>query len=48
MRKVTGFLALLMAGEIVAVGALFAACTNGRIGTQTYPFGSADSEGDIS
>jgi hypothetical protein len=47
MRKATVFLALLKAIEIVAVGALLAACTNGRVGTQTYPFGSADSDGDI-
>jgi hypothetical protein len=47
MRKATVFLALLTASEIVAVGALLAACTNGRVGTQIYPFGSADSDGDI-
>lgn len=48
MRKAQAlFLAVRRKSEIVAVGALLVAYTDGRIGTQIYPIGSADPDGDI-
>jgi hypothetical protein len=40
------FLALLRSSEIVVLGALVA-CTNGRVGTQVFPFGSVESDANI-
>ncbi len=33
--------------ELVAAGALLVACASGRVGMQTYPIGSIDSDGAV-